>query len=450
MNLRRLSLVALSLLLASGGVRAAELHPAEETRIEPGGSAVVPLFLSGTKSLTLGSFEVAFSSKETLPLPTLSAVEPGEALSRAAAGCDPCRSLSAFPLRSRIEAGSAARVLFSLPSGPSVRPEDGINGDGQEIVRVRVSIPESIPAGASYEVSITETDFSDAGSRAVPMTAKAGRILIVPSISLKEGANTAYHEEGRPGHLLIPTSGDDPATPAMEPGFPNDGRPFGNRSYKFRVEATGQGTTPLSWSVSATGLDGSPVPESWAGNVESGNADGTVGLYTPAEASMKIASALRVFLTVRSALLPDKSLTIEAILLPYGDADLDGRVTTADQDLAFRWANGLDLPLGPTSVESPSLNGYQPSPLRRLLTDVRGVPGVGLNEEVLGQWQGELERLHFALPALADHDRSGFPFGDGRISHADVQWIARKATLNALTPAETLDPRIHGVHSASF
>jgi hypothetical protein len=222
----------------------------------------------------------------------------------------------------------------------------------------------------------------------------------------------------------------------------------GNRRYAFRVEAAGLGNSVLHWSVTATDMDGVPVTGMGAGSVEAGNADGTLGWYTPADAAMRSGSGLRLTLTARSARNPARSASFDALLLPYGDANLDGRVTKEDADLAFRWASGLGLPLAISPTDSPSLWGYMPSAIRRLLTDVRVVPGeVSAGFDL---WTAELQRLDLPLPAHGDFDRTGFPFGDGRITLADVQWIARKAALNTEPPGRTLDPRLFGAPPQDF
>ncbi|MBW3625366.1 MAG: hypothetical protein KY468_18370 [Armatimonadetes bacterium] len=432
------------LLLALPTAQGEELYPAPLTTGEPGGTVTLPIYLSGARQLTVGSFRVTLTAASGLPLPKILALQPGAALAAAGTGCEPCRSLPAFPLKSRSVSDQEAEGLFFLPSGAPLQTTDGLNGDALEIARVSVSLPPSVPQGTAYEVVLTEGEFSDARSESVTVTTKAGVIRVVPPVALKEGPNTAYHDPGQSGPLLVPTSGDDLATPSVESGFPNDGRTVGNRSYAFRVEAAGIGDSPLIWSVSATTLDGASAPKELLGTVEAGNADGTLGIYTPAEASMRMMTALRIAVTARHSRDESKALTISALLLPYGDANLDGRVTGEDADLAFRWANGLNLPFAPAPLDSPHLIGLAPSPVRRLLADVRGVPGTELSGDMVAAWTDELRRLNLPdLPRL-EMTRDGFPFGDGRVTHADVQWIARKAALNTSAPAMTLDPRRNG------
>lgn len=450
--LRLNRLIAMAGLLASLPLRSwgAELFPPPELRVEAGQEVVLPLYLSGASRITVGVFQVTMEAPEATPLPSILQVEPGPALHAAAIGCDPCLALSAYPLRTQMINEQEARVLFTLPSGDPILPGDGISGDSQEIARIRVRIPADAPVGTAYPLRLSGLEFSDAGSEPVTVTARTGSIVVSPPIVLKEGPNTAYHDKGRPGHLLVPTSGDDPSTPEVEAGFPADGRVIGSRSYIFAVEAAGLGDSTLSWSVAALHPDGTPAPESLTGTIESGDVRGTSVIYTPAAASMAMAEALRIRLTARIALATVQTFTIEAVLLPYGDANLDGRVTRADHDLAFRWANGLEIDAGSLPQESIMLRGYQPSAVRRLLTDVRGAPGIALDPETADQWTGEIRRLGGPEPALDAYPRAEYPFGDGRITHADAQWIARKAALNAETPTSTLDPRRHGTPPVSL
>jgi hypothetical protein len=458
-RLQRVLLAGFMTLQAGAQAEAPRLSPAENTTVSPGSSVSISLLLSHADRLTVGKFTVSLASTDpSAPLPTVTAIRTGAAIKAAAMSCASCapsngaESLPTFPALPSTTPGEPVTAAFLLSSGGAVGSETGgISGDALEIAQAVITVPADAKPGQTYAVEIKDPDFSDAASQPVEMTFGNGSLTVIsPPITLQEGPNTTYHDPARPGNLMIPTAGDDPATPEIEPGFPNDGRVVGNRSYRFSVVASGLAGSGLTWSVTETLLEGTPAPASLQGSILSTLLDGTQAAYTPAEAGMRMASGLNVEITARSDRDPSQSVTFHAVLLPYGDANLDGRVTKEDEELAFRWANGLDLPDSLEGAQAPALIGGVLSPLRRLLADVRPVPGIPVSSSLWTSWTDEWERLGEPLPSQERYNRDGFPFGDGRISLADAQWILQKARFNAASPSQTLDPRISGASAVGF
>jgi hypothetical protein len=279
-------------------------------------------------------------------------------------------------------------------------------------------------------------------------------------ITLLAGGTTTYHGatalNPSPDNLMAPTSSDDPDTPSSEPAFPDDGRAVGNRRYFFTVNAAGLGGTALLWSVEAQNVPGL-VPytpdqlTALAGTVAPVSADGTLGAYAPARLATTMPRAIRLILTARSEADPNHSVAFDATLFPYGDTNLDGKVTQADFLRAFRWASGLSLPDLPQSavsggaVDPLQLQGYVGPTLQRLLTDARPAGPLSPADAAgfsaaLDQWTAEFERIGAVPPARSDFDRAGFPFGNGRVTQADALWIFRKAVFNQGDPPATLNP----------
>ncbi len=454
--MKRFLLLAVALALtASAWGEVPRLYLSPTTPVPPGGALTLSLKASQAARLTVGRFTLTLAGDGTAPVPTVTEVKAGDAVQRAATpGCLVCApaaagdSLLTAPALGQAAPGDPLTVAFALASaGPVGVETGGVTGSDAELAQMTLRIPESAPVGTNYAVRLSNADFSDAASQAVAFEMVNGTITVgYPPLVLREGTNTAYHDARRPGPLLIPTSGDDPATPETEIGFPGDDAAFGHRRYLFAVEAENLADSRVEWSATATRADGSPAPD--AGTVVPTRTDGLQVAYLPPRAAMLAAEATRVTLTARVARDPGQSVVIEAELLPYGDANLDGRVTRDDYLLALRWASGLDLPDGPEGLSPTGLTGYVPSPVRRLLVDVRPVPGLPLPDAAGSLWDGEFARLGRKPPPRIGFNRDGFPFGDGRITLADALWVLRKATLHAETPPRTLDPSTDGTVAA--
>ncbi|MGQ9698401.1 MAG: hypothetical protein ACUVRO_10445 [Armatimonadota bacterium] len=328
-----LAFAALGILLGPGRAWGALQVSGANASAAPGRTCRFRVSLTGATNVSVGRVGLRITGPSGAPVPT---VEDAVPVTTASGGLLPSGTGSGDDLST----GVFEKILTGLPSNIQAIAAfmiiNGINGSGP-IIDFVVRIPSTATVGTTYNVTLTEIDFSDTSANQIDVTATYGTLSVVQA-ELKPGQITTVPAvpAGVNG-VVLPPSGAPTSNPESFSGY---------AIIPYALKGVEGGVT---WTIERlAGQESWPAAD--LGTIQDiSDASGTRAKYTAPAVTHDRLKAQTVRLRCRSNVDPNLTFTVDVKVLPYGDANLSGltaldgvnAVTVSDAVAVFRWSLGL-------------------------------------------------------------------------------------------------------------
>jgi hypothetical protein len=325
----------------------------------PGQTTAFRVSLQNAVDVTVGLVGISISGPSGVTLPTatdiLAVTTANGGLMPVSPGPDPATNIAKNLNSATLPTGVQAIGGFLL------HPENGFSGTGP-IMDFIVQIPAGTAAGTVYNVALVLLSFSNSTSQAIEISATGGTITVMEgtgAISLAMGSvmTNPVMPAGLSG-IVLPPSGQPTGVPSRFSGY-------AVIAYTLTGSANG-----VSWSiVRAAGEEALDL-----GTIQDvSDASGTRAIYTAPPVTPNRNQARIVQLKCASNEDSSVFFTLDVKVLPYGDADMNGTLTSFDAVKVFRWSLGID---GARRVFDA------PSDLQMILCDVQAGSQVPVADQV--------------------------------------------------------------------